>query len=140
MPGATLRGGAEERVRPGSKVQTIYRGGQGQWAWALHRITGVLVFLFLMAHIIDTALVGFGPKLYNRVIGVYHNPVIRLMEIGLAGAVLFHALNGLRIMAVDFFPKASDRQRELFAVVVGLFLILFAPAVFFMGREFVKSL
>lgn len=127
-------------MRTVDKVGTIYKGGQGQWAWAAHRITGGLVFLFLMAHIIDTALVGFGPKLYNRVVGVYHNPLIRLMEIGLAGAVLFHALNGLRIMAIDFIPRASDRQRELFAVVIGLFMVLFAPALFFMGRDLINSL
>ncbi|MCA1834164.1 MAG: succinate dehydrogenase, cytochrome b556 subunit [Actinomycetota bacterium] len=127
-------------MRTVEKVGTIYRGGQGQWAFAAHRISGALVFFFLMAHILDTALVGFGPKFYNRVVGVYHNPVIRLMEIGLAGAVLFHALNGLRIMAIDFFPKASDRQRELLGFVIGLFMVLFAPAVFFMGRELLHSL
>lgn len=127
-------------MRAVEKVGTIYKGGQGQWAWAAHRITGILVFLFLLAHIVDTALVGFGPELYNRVVSVYRNPIIGLMEIGLAGAVLFHALNGLRIMAVDFFPKASDKQRELFGVVVGLFMLLFAPAVYFMGRGIIKGL
>ena len=127
-------------MRTIDRVGTIYKGGQGQWAWAAHRITGILVFLFLLAHILDTALVGFGPKLYNRVVGVYHNPVIRLMEIGLAGAVLFHALNGIRIMVIDFVPKASDKQKELFGIVLGLFIVLFTPAVFFMGRELINSL
>jgi succinate dehydrogenase / fumarate reductase cytochrome b subunit len=98
-----------------------------------------MVFLFLLAHILDTALVGFGPKLYNRVVGVYHNPIVGLMEIGLAGAVLFHALNGIRIIIIDFFPKASDRQRELFAVVVGVFMVLFGAAFYFMGREVIKN-
>lgn len=125
---------------PGNKLQTIYRGGQGQWAWAAHRVTGAMVFLFLLAHIVDTALVGFGPDVYNRVVGVYHNPIVGLMEIGLAGAVLFHALNGIRIMVIDFFPKTSDHQREMFAVVVGLFMILFAAAVFFMGRNIIEHL
>jgi succinate dehydrogenase cytochrome b subunit len=111
------------------KVGTVYRGGQGQWSWALHRITGVAVFLFLLAHIVDTALVGFGPDLYNRVVHVYHNPIIRLMEIALAMMVLFHALNGLRIMAIDFIPGAAKRHKELFGVVVGLYLILAVPVV-----------
>jgi len=127
-------------MKTAQKLGTVYKGGQGQWAWAAHRVTGVMVFLFLMAHIVDTALVGFGPELYNRVVGVYHNPVIRLMEIGLAGAVLFHALNGIRIMVIDFVPKASDKQKELFGIVVGLFIVLFTPAVFFMGRELINSL
>ena len=122
------------------KVGSVYRGGQGQWSWAFHRITGVAVFLFLLAHIIDTALVGFGPELYNRVVHVYHNPIVRLMEIGLALMVLFHALNGLKIMAIDFIPKAADYHKQLFGVVVGLYLILATPAIYFMGRGFIRSL
>ena len=122
------------------KVGTVYRGGQGQWSWALHRITGVAVFLFLLAHIVDTALVGFGPDLYNRVVHVYHNPIVRLMEIGLALMVLFHALNGIKIMVIDFIPKAADYHKKLFGAVVGLYLILATPAVYFMGRGFIRSL
>lgn len=122
------------------RVGTVYRGGQGQWSWALHRITGVTVILFLFAHIADTALVGFGPDLYNRVIAVYHNPIIRLMEMGLAAAVLFHALNGLRIIVIDFWPRAADWHRQLFGIVVGLYIVLIVPAMYFMGRAFVRSL
>jgi len=122
------------------KVGSVYRGGQGQWSWALHRITGVAVFLFLLAHIVDTALVGFGPALYNRVVHVYHNPIVRLMEIGLALMVLFHALNGIKIMIIDFIPKAADYHKQLFGAVVGLYLILATPAVYFMGRGFIRSL
>ncbi len=127
-------------MRTIDRIGTIYKGGQGQWAWAAHRVTGILVFLFLLAHIMDTALVGFGPDLYNRVVSVYHNPIIRLMEIGLAGAVLFHGLNGVRIMIIDFFPKAADKHRELFGIVLGLFVVLFTPAVYFMGRGLIESL
>jgi succinate dehydrogenase / fumarate reductase cytochrome b subunit len=127
-------------VRLPQKLGTVYRGGQGQWSWALHRITGVAIFLFLLAHIIDTALVGFGPEVYNRVIAVYHNPIVRLMEIALALLVLFHALNGLRIIVIDFVPKAADRHKELFGVVVGLFMMLAVPALYFMGRGFLRSL
>jgi succinate dehydrogenase / fumarate reductase cytochrome b subunit len=122
------------------RIGVVYRGGTGQWAWALHRITGVAVFLFLLAHIVDTALVGFGPDLYNRVVSVYHNPIVRLMEIGLALMVLFHALNGLRIIVIDFVPKAAGRHKELFGVVVGLYMILAVPALYFMGRGFFQSL
>jgi succinate dehydrogenase / fumarate reductase cytochrome b subunit len=121
------------------RVGTTYRGGRGQWSWALHRITGVGVLAFLFAHIADTALVGFGPKFYNRVVAVYHNPIIRLLEIGLAAMVLFHALNGLRIIIIDFFPKMADYHKQLFNVVIGLYVVLIVPALFFMGREFVNA-
>ena len=122
------------------RLGTLYRGGQGQWSWALHRITGVAVIVFLFVHIADTALVGFGPEMYNRVVSAYHNPIIRLLEIGLAAAVLFHALNGLRIILIDFIPKLADHHKRLFNIVVGLYIVLIVPAVFFMGRGVLKEL
>ena len=122
------------------RIGTIYRGGQGQWSWALHRITGITVILFLFAHILDTSLVGWGPEFYERVVSVYHNPLIRLMEIGLAAAVLFHALNGLRIIVIDFWPKAAEYHRQLFGVVVGLYIVLIVPALYFMGRGLIRNL
>jgi len=127
-------------ARLAERLGTVYRGGQGQWSWALHRITGVMVVIFLFVHIADTALVVVGEDAYNRVVGAYHHPIIRLLEMGLAAAVLFHALNGLRIILIDFVPRMADKHRELFGVVVGLYVALLAPAMFFMGRGFVRSL
>ena len=106
----------------------------------MHRITGVAVILFLFVHIADTALVGFGPDVYNRVVAAYHNPIVRLLEIGLAAMVLFHALNGLRIILIDFVPRLADYHRQLFNVVMGLYIVLIIPALFFMGRGFIRSL
>ena len=122
------------------RIGTVYRGGQGQWSWAAHRVTGVAVAIFLFVHILDTALVVVGEDAYNRVVGAYHNPIIRLLEIGLAAAVAFHALNGLRIILIDFFPKLADHHKALFNIVMGLYIVLMVPAVFFMGRGFIRSL
>ena len=55
-------------------------------------VTGVLIFFFLFAHVLDTALVRVSPDSYNRIMDTYKTPLVNLMEIGLFGAVLFHAL------------------------------------------------
>ena len=68
------------------------------WSWVLHRITGVPIFFFLFAHVLDTALVRVCPEAYDKVIDTYKNPFVNLLEFGLVAAVLFHALNGLRII------------------------------------------
>ena len=73
-------------------VGTLYKGSPGQWSWLLHRITGVAVILFLFAHVVDTAVVGWGPEAYNRVVSVYHNWVVKLLELGLVAAVLVQDL------------------------------------------------
>ena len=102
---------------------TLYRGREGMWSWVAQRVTGVLVFFFLFAHVLDTALVRVSPHTYNQVIGTYKNPVVNLLEVGLVGAVMFHAFNGLRIIAVDFWKKGAKYQRQMLWVVLGLWVV-----------------
>lgn len=117
----------------------LYRGREGQWSWIAHRVTGVAIILFLFAHIVDTALVGWGPNAYNRVVNVYKNPIVGLLELGLVAAVIYHALNGLRIMAIDFWPKLVERNRELIYATMTIYLAGMAPIAFIMIRHILKE-
>lgn len=107
---------------------TLYRGREGMWSWVAHRVTGVLIFFFLFAHVLDTALVRVSPEAYDSVIATYKNPLVNLMEYGLVAAILFHALNGLRVIAVDFWSKGTRYQRQMLWSVVGLWVLLMAGA------------
>jgi len=98
------------------------------WSWVAHRVTGVLIFFFLFAHVLDTALVRVSPDSYNRIIDTYKTPIVNLMEVGLVAAVLFHALNGLRVMAIDFWEKGPRYQRQMTYVVLGVFVVAMAAA------------
>ena len=80
----------------------------------------------LSTHVLDTALVTVSPESYNSIIDTYKNPIVGLMEIGLVALVLFHALNGLRIVAVDFWSKGAKYQRQMLWAVLGLWAVLFA--------------
>jgi succinate dehydrogenase cytochrome b subunit len=112
-----------------------YKGGIGQWSWAAHRITGVLVVAFLFGHIVDTFAVGFGPHLYDETISLYKQWWFKPFEVALIAAVLFHALNGLRIILFDFWPSLALKQRQFAYAEFVLFIIGFAPAAFFMLRS-----
>lgn len=113
----------------------VYRGGVGQWSWASHRITGILVFAFLVGHIVDTFAVGFGPELYDETIALYKQWWFKPVEVALVAAVLYHALNGLRVILFDFWPNLVLRQKAFAVVQMVLFLAGFAPAAFFMLRS-----
>ena len=101
------------RTVPQAASGTLYRGREGMWSWVAHRVTGVLIFFFLFVHVLDTALVRVSPEAYNEVIATYKTPIVGLGEVGLVAAVLFHALNGLRIIAVDFWSKGPRYQRQM---------------------------
>jgi succinate dehydrogenase / fumarate reductase cytochrome b subunit len=110
----------------------VYRGQLGQWAWLLHRASGVAVALFLYIHILDTALVGFGPRVYNTVTGIYHQPALRVLEVFLVGAVLYHGGNGLRLIAIDFWPPAIRYNRAMITAGLIIFPILMIAVAYLM--------
>jgi succinate dehydrogenase / fumarate reductase cytochrome b subunit len=109
-----------------------YRGGPGQWAWILHRLTGVGVFLFLLIHVVDTAFIGWGPELYNKAMALYRMPFFRVGEVILAGMVLFHALNGVRIIIIDFWPETTAAHRKWTYAVMAVFAVIFIPTAIYM--------
>jgi succinate dehydrogenase / fumarate reductase cytochrome b subunit len=112
----------------------MYRGQIGQWAWVLHRVTGVAVAFFLFVHILDTALVGFGPNVYNVVVSIYERPAIRVLEVLLVAAVLYHAGNGLRLIAIDFIPSAIKYNRAMIYAGVVLYPAIMLPTAYLMLR------
>ena len=97
---------------------TIYKGKSGQWSFVAHRVTGFLVFMFLLLHIVDVSLVNIDAELYNTVHELYGNVLLRLFEVGLLFALLFHSMNGLRVVLVDFFPGVIRREKMLSGMVV----------------------
>ena len=119
-----------------------YRGGSGYLLWALHRATGLGVLLFLALHIVDIFLIAFGPSVFEHLLVLYTSPPGRLMEIFLLFGVVFHAVNGLRIIIQDFLPSTWARRghRRLVAIQLVVFLALFVPAAWAMVLSFVESL
>ena len=122
-----------------SDVGTLYKGSPGQWSWLLHRITGVAIILFLFAHVVDTAVVGWGPEAYNRVISVYHNWVVKLLELGLVAAVLYHSINGVKIMVFDFWPASSKHMKPIALASTALFVISMIPITWIMGQSILED-
>jgi len=109
---------------PTKPAGTLYRGREGMWSWVGHRVTGVVIFFFLLVHVLDTSLVRVSPEAYNAVIGSYKNPLMALGETGLVAAIVFHAFNGLRIIAVDFWKKGAKYQRQMLWTVLALWVIV----------------
>jgi succinate dehydrogenase / fumarate reductase cytochrome b subunit len=117
---------------------TVYKGKSGQWAFVLHRISGFLVFFFLLLHVIDVSLVS-RPHLYNEVHQLYGNIVLRLFECGLLFGLLYHSLNGLRIVIIDFFPTGVANHRTLWLGVVFITLVAGIPGSFVILKPWIDG-
>ena len=106
----------------------IYAGDPGQYAWVLHRATGIGILFFLLVHIIDIALIGLGRDVYDASVEFYGRVELIPMEIALVGAVVYHTLNGLRIILIDFWHVGYRRERQLFWAVLAGSILLTTPA------------
>jgi succinate dehydrogenase, cytochrome b556 subunit len=122
-----------------SRRRTLYRGDPGMWSWVLHRITGATIFFFLFVHVLDTALVRVSPEAYNEVIETYKTPIVGLMELGLVVAVLFHALNGIRVILIDFWWQGARYQRQMLWAVVAIFLLVMIPVLGVIGMHMMEQ-
>ncbi|HEX5590749.1 MAG TPA: succinate dehydrogenase, cytochrome b556 subunit [Candidatus Limnocylindrales bacterium] len=111
----------------GNRMLLRYRGGEGMLAWAFHRISGVAVWAFVILHVIDIYLVGGNPEAYDELLAIYASPIGRVLETLLGAALLYHALNGLRIIVMDFWPALTRFHRQLWYLVWVVFVAIGLP-------------
>ena len=107
-----------------------YRGSEGMLAWAFHRISGVAIWAFVVLHVVDIYLVGGDPQAYNTILQVYASLQGRIMETLLGAALLYHALNGLRIIIMDFWPSTTVYHKQLWYASWVIFLIVGVPVAY----------
>jgi len=99
-----------------------YRGGTPMWVWMLHRISGVGMIVFISTHVIA----GFLTHVIGNDAGITINTVYESIyfQVFIYFCVVFHTLNGARILVLDSFPKMLEYQRE----VIWLQWLIFIPA------------
>lgn len=103
------------------KYRWKYAGMLGFW---IQRLTGVglLVYLFLHVNTIHSLN---EPAKFQTALDQYGKPLFKLAEIGLLGAVILHALNGIRITLVDAGYMVTKQRQWFWYFAVGVGAVLF---------------
>jgi len=104
-----------------------YRISWAQLAWLGHRLSGIGVLLYLFMHIVENATLAFGPDVYDFTQTLFHNLPVRLGEILLMAALVYHSLNGIRVVLMDFWPRTTVWYRPLTYGVVAATAIAMIP-------------
>jgi len=94
----------------------------GMWAWVLHRVTGLgLVFYILLHIILMGASLLSGRDGFNAALNLLMTHfAFELLDTLLLGAVLYHGLNGIRILLFDMGVGVSvEAQRNMFRALMG---------------------
>ena len=111
-----------------------YRGSEGMIAWAFHRISAIGIWLFVMLHVLDIYLAGGDPKVYNDLLKFYASTPGRILEVLLGAALLYHALNGIRILLMDFWPRLTAYHKQIWYVNWAIFIAVGLPGAFIIMR------
>jgi succinate dehydrogenase hydrophobic anchor subunit len=103
-----------------AEVISTHRGGM--WSWLFQRVTAVLLIVCLAIHLSLTHLFNIGQIDTGNIAARLANGGLTAVDIILLAAGIFHALNGLRMVLMDYWFTSRNRALGLTAGlwVVGL--------------------
>jgi succinate dehydrogenase / fumarate reductase cytochrome b subunit len=109
-------------------------------SFALRRLTGVVLSLYLLLHIWVIGAAVQGPAAFDQRMESFSSPVTHVMEIFLLAAVIYHGFDGIRLLIVNRF-RITDRRKSMwyaaFAVSVMLTIIGGLPMLLYaLGIDF----
>jgi len=101
----------------------------GTAAWALQRLSGLFLTVYLIAHIfvIGTALQG--GRTFDDLLETFEQTPFLILDAGLVGVVAFHAFNGLRLILFDLTIGLRYQKAMFWAAFLGA-VAVFAASVF----------
>ncbi|MEJ2753576.1 MAG: succinate dehydrogenase, cytochrome b556 subunit [Chloroflexota bacterium] len=109
--------------RPLSSGFDFRKRNVGSWAFALNRLTGLGLVLYLFLHLIVLSTLLRGPEAWDQFLAIARSPLYLLLDVVLIFGLLFHALNGIRVALVGMGIGANN-QKTLFWVLAALAAIL----------------
>jgi len=112
----------------------MYRS-TGFLSFLLRRVTGVALVLYLLLHIWVIGGINSGADTFNSRMEFLGKPFFRVLEIGLLAAVVYHGIDGIRLLMVHYLNVTEYRKSLLYAALAvsailviagGLPILLFA--------------
>jgi fumarate reductase subunit D len=98
-------------------------------AYILHRLSGLILALFLPVHFYVLSQAITNPALLDGFLKFAEIPVVKVAEFGLVFLLAVHMFGGLRLMALEWLPWTPP-QKTLAASAVGA--AFFLSTIFFL--------
>jgi succinate dehydrogenase / fumarate reductase, cytochrome b subunit len=109
--------------RTGSKFRRVWLWGDvrhrklGMWAYALNRLTGIGLVLYLYLHLAVLSQLTRGAGAWDTFLALAKSPLFLTLDVILLAGLLLHGLNGLRL-ALNSLGLGVPSQKAWFVVVV----------------------
>ena len=103
--------------RPGSWLHV--RGRHvGTWAFALNRLAGLGLVLYLILHLFVLSLLAKGPSTWNDFVALAKSPLMLPLDILLLAGILYHGLNGIRVALMGMGIGVQQHKVTFWALMV----------------------
>jgi len=134
----SLKEGSLNDVRPKRPLSAWFdvRGHKtGSWAFALNRLTGIGLALYLFIHLAVLSTLLQGEAAWDDFIAMAKTPFFLALDVILLIGLVFHGLNGVRVALVGT-GVAAEKHRGLFwaLMVIGLVVTITAAVLVFVAE------
>lgn len=99
----------------------------GSWAFALNRLTGIGLALYLIIHLVVLSTLLQGEAAWDDFVKLAKTPAFLMLDVVLIIGLVFHGLNGVRVALVGT-GIAADKQRGLFWVLMTIGIVVAVAA------------
>lgn len=112
-----------------------YRWHIGSLTWLAHRVTGIILSLYLIAHIYVLSHLK-DPAAYNKLMELMKNPLLKIGELMLFAVVLIHVFAGIRITLLEIGVSTRYHKSMVYMGALLVFLMLIVGAFYFLDEVF----
>jgi succinate dehydrogenase / fumarate reductase, cytochrome b subunit len=121
------------KVRRAGRWFDVRRRKLGMWAYALNRITGIGLVVYLYLHLAVLSLLSRGPGSWDPFVSLARAPFFLTLDVILIAGILIHGLNGLRVTLTGF-AVGVKAQKALFGILMLVAVVaLFVAALLIFG-------
>jgi succinate dehydrogenase hydrophobic anchor subunit len=109
------------------RAETVSKHRGGMWSWLFQRITAVLLIVCLAIHLIYTHILNIGQLDSANIAARLAHVSLIIVDLIRLAAGIFHALNGLRMVLMDYWFTSRKRAMVLSIVlwVVGIVAMVY---------------
>lgn len=100
-----------------------YRNHPLWYAYLLHRVSGLVLVLFLPFHFYVLSLALTKPDKLNGFLHWTEIPAVKFAEFGLVFLLAVHLLGGLRLLMLELLPWSANQKAMAAVAAAGAFLI-----------------
>jgi succinate dehydrogenase / fumarate reductase, cytochrome b subunit len=106
----------------------IRRRRAGMWAYALNRITGIGLVVYLYLHLGVLSMLIRGQSAWDSFVALARSPFYLALDVILLAGILIHGLNGLRLALTGFgFSVGIQKALFILLMITGA-IVLFVAA------------